>query len=60
MNDNMDSHFNKHLKVSEALDRKNLVSGVFVDIQKAFDTVDHNILLSKLEYYGIRGPKFMV
>ena len=39
----------------KALDDGNFACGIFVDLHKAFDTVGHSILLSKLCYYGIRG-----
>ena len=41
--------------IQKQLDAGNYTAGVFVDLKKAFDTVDHNILLEKLDYYGIRG-----
>ena len=41
--------------IMSAVDNSNMVLGVFLDFKKAFDTVNHNILLKKLYKYGIRG-----
>ena len=40
-------------QIYESFERNEYTIGVFIDLSKAFDTVDHNILLKKLEIYGI-------
>ena len=42
-------------KITKSLDNGDIVIGVFLDLKKAFDTVNHKILLKKLYHYGIRG-----
>ena len=41
--------------VRDTLDSKRFGCGVFIDLQKAFDAVNHSILLSRLKHYGVHG-----
>ena len=42
-------------QILKALDRKMITCGFFIDLEKAFGTVNYEIRLSKLKHYGIRG-----
>ena len=41
--------------IRKALDDRNIGCGIFVDLEKVFDTLDHQILLAKLNHFGIHG-----
>ena len=42
-------------KIQKAIEERNYSCGIFLDLSKALDTVNHKILLGKLDHYGIRG-----
>ena len=44
--------------IRKALDEDKFACGVFINFQKAFDTVDHGILLSKLNRYVVRAASY--
>ena len=45
-------------QIGNTFNNKNYLLGIFIDLSKAFDTVDHKILIQKLKHYGINGKNW--
>jgi retron-type reverse transcriptase len=41
--------------ITSSIDQRKFTVGIFIDLSKAFDSVNHKILLEKLQHYDIRG-----
>ena len=47
-------------KILENLQKKHVTAALFIDLKSAFDTIDPQILVSKLEHIGVRGKLLFV
>ena len=45
-------------KLHDAMEKGDFAIDIFIDFRKAFDTVDHSILLHKRYHYGVRSPAY--
>lgn len=52
----IDALINTHDYILENIKKGNKIIGIFIDLKKAFDSIDTKILIKKLHYYGITGP----
>ena len=41
--------------ITKEMHNKNVAMGIFIDLSKAFDMVDHSLLIKKMQHYGIKG-----